>query len=81
MKFDERNQKLLKIPPFLFPWQLRQSLSYRFLFFWLISFSQLLFLGTTSTSSKWNEISQKNQNRLDKLCRSCHGNKKGGMKF
>ena len=25
-------------PPFLFPWQLRQSLSNRFRFFWLISF-------------------------------------------
>jgi hypothetical protein len=25
-----------------------------------------------------NEISHKNRNRLDKLCRSCHGNKKGG---
>ena len=23
MKFDERNQNILKIPPFLFPWQLR----------------------------------------------------------
>jgi hypothetical protein len=26
-------QKNFKIPPFLFPWQLRQSLSYRFRFF------------------------------------------------
>ena len=34
MKFDERNQNFLKIHPFLFPWQLRQSLSYRFRFFW-----------------------------------------------
>ena len=33
MKFDERNQNLFKIPPFLFPWQLQQSLSYRFRFF------------------------------------------------
>jgi hypothetical protein len=33
MKFDERNKKKIKIPPFLFPWQLRQSLSYRFHFF------------------------------------------------
>jgi hypothetical protein len=33
MKFDERNQKILEIPPFSFPWQLRQSLSYRFRFF------------------------------------------------
>jgi hypothetical protein len=23
MKFDERNKKKIKIPPFLFPWQLR----------------------------------------------------------
>jgi hypothetical protein len=30
MKFDERNIKKIKISPFLFPWQLRQSLSYRF---------------------------------------------------
>jgi hypothetical protein len=27
-----------------------------------------------------NEISQKNRNQLDKLCRSCHRNKKGGIK-
>jgi hypothetical protein len=33
MKFDERNKKNNKIPLFLFPWQLRQSLSYRFRFF------------------------------------------------
>jgi hypothetical protein len=34
MKFDERNQKKFKSPPpFLFPWQLRQSVSYRFRFF------------------------------------------------
>jgi hypothetical protein len=26
------------------------------------------------------EIRQKNRNRLDKLLRSCHGNKKGGNK-
>jgi hypothetical protein len=31
-------QHLFKSPPFLFPWQLRQSLSKRFRFFWLISF-------------------------------------------
>jgi cytochrome c553 len=24
-------------------------------------------------------MSQKNRNRLDKLCRSCHGNKQGGI--
>jgi hypothetical protein len=38
MKFDERNPQLFLIPPFLFPWQLRQSLSNQFRFFWLISF-------------------------------------------
>ena len=38
MKFDERNLFFLKIHPFLFPWQLRQSLSNRFRFFRLISF-------------------------------------------
>ena len=38
MKLDERNPKNILIPPFLFPWQLRQSLSNRFRFFWLISF-------------------------------------------
>ena len=38
MKFDERNPNLFLIPPFLFPWQLRQSLSNRFRFFWFISF-------------------------------------------
>ena len=37
MKFDERNPIFFYIPPFLFPWQLRQSLSNRFQF-WLISF-------------------------------------------
>jgi hypothetical protein len=31
-------QNFFKSPPFLFPWQLRQSLSNRFRFFWLISF-------------------------------------------
>jgi hypothetical protein len=38
MKFDERNPKTILIPPFLFPWQLRQSLSNRFRLFCLISF-------------------------------------------
>jgi hypothetical protein len=33
MKFDERNPKKNLNPPFLFPWQLRQSLSNRFRFF------------------------------------------------
>ena len=37
-KFHERNQFFFKSPLFLFPWQLRQSLSNRFRFFWLISF-------------------------------------------
>ena len=36
MKFDERNQFFFKSPLFLFRWQLRQSLSNRFRFFWLI---------------------------------------------
>jgi hypothetical protein len=35
MKFDERNHFFLEIPPFLFPWQLRQSFSYRFRLFLL----------------------------------------------
>ena len=30
MKFEERNPKFVLIPPFLFPWQVRQSLSNRF---------------------------------------------------
>ena len=33
MKFDERNPKTFLIPPFLFLWQLRQSLSNRLWFF------------------------------------------------
>ena len=43
MKFDERIPKKIKnlIPPFLFPWQLRQNLSNQFRFFWLISFHQM----------------------------------------
>jgi hypothetical protein len=36
-KFDEKNKKKILIPPFSFPWQLRQNLSNRFRFFWLIS--------------------------------------------
>jgi hypothetical protein len=31
-------QFFFKSPPFLFPWQLRQNLSNRFRFFWLIAF-------------------------------------------
>ena len=37
MKFDERNPIFLN-PPFLFLWQLQQSLSNRFRFYWPISF-------------------------------------------
>jgi hypothetical protein len=37
-KFDERNPTFFLIPPFLFLFQLRQCLSNRFLFFWIISF-------------------------------------------
>jgi hypothetical protein len=34
-----KKSNIFKNPPFfLSPWQLRQSLSYRFRFFWLISF-------------------------------------------
>jgi hypothetical protein len=36
-------------------------------------------LRTTSTSSRKRYAKKKNRNRLDKLCRSCHGNKKGGI--
>jgi hypothetical protein len=39
MKIDERNPKNILIPPFLFQWQLQQSFSNRFRFFWLISFN------------------------------------------
>ena len=41
IKFDEvwwKESNSFLNPPFLFPWQLRQSLSNRFRFFWLISF-------------------------------------------
>ena len=34
----KESKKNLNPPPFLFPWQLRQSLSNRFRLFWLISF-------------------------------------------
>jgi hypothetical protein len=37
MKFDERNPFFFK-SPFFVPWQLQQSLSNRFRFFWLITF-------------------------------------------
>ena len=36
-KFDEKNKKKILIPPFLFPWQLRQNLSNRFRFFLALS--------------------------------------------
>ena len=35
--------------------------------------------GCRCHGNEWNERSQKNRNRLDKLCRSYHGNKKGGI--
>ena len=35
-------------------------------------------LDRNNIHSQWNEISPKNWNQLDKLCHSCHGNKKGG---
>jgi hypothetical protein len=31
MKFDERNPKQILIPPFLFPWQLRQGITITFI--------------------------------------------------
>jgi hypothetical protein len=37
MKCDERNPNFFLKPPFLFPWQLRQSLSNRFQFFFGLS--------------------------------------------
>jgi hypothetical protein len=40
-KFHEvwwKESKIILNPPFLFPWQLRQSLSNWFRFFWIISF-------------------------------------------
>ena len=38
---------------------------------------KLMKLDRNNIHIQWNKISQKNRNRLDKLCRSCHGNKKG----
>jgi hypothetical protein len=48
MKFDERNPKKIESPLFLFPWQLRQSLSNRFQLFWLISFHYMWMLFLSS---------------------------------
>jgi hypothetical protein len=33
---------------------------------------------TAKICEVWSEFKKKNRNRLDKLCRSCHENKKGG---
>ena len=42
----------------------------------LLAKQKLMKLNRNSIHIQWNEISPKNRNRLDKLCRSCHGNKK-----
>ena len=47
-KFHERNSKKNLIHPFLFPRQLRQSLSNRFRFCWPISFHQMWMLFLSS---------------------------------
>ena len=47
MKFDERNPFFFK-SPFFVPWQLQQSLSNRFRFFWLITFHQMWMLFLSS---------------------------------
>ena len=44
----------------------------------LVAEQKLMKLDRNNIHIQWNEISQQNRNRLDKLCRSCHGNKKGG---
>ena len=41
---------------------------------------KLMKLDRNNIHIQWNEISQKKWNRLDKLCRSCHRNKKGRIK-
>ena len=46
----------------------------------LLAEEKLMKLDRNNIHIQWNEISQKNRNRLDKLCRSCHGNKKEGFK-
>ena len=43
----------------------------------LLAKQKLMKLDRNNIHIQWNEISKKNRNRLDKLCRSCHGNKKG----
>ena len=46
----------------------------------LLAEQKLMKLDRNNTHIKWNEISQHNWNQLNKLCRSCHGNKKGEFK-
>ena len=43
----------------------------------LLAKQNLMKLDKNKIHIQLNEISQKNRNQLDKLCRSCHGNKKG----
>jgi hypothetical protein len=39
----------------------------------LLAKQKLMKLDRNNIHIQWNEISKKNRNRLDKLCRSCHG--------
>ena len=45
----------------------------------LLAKQKLMKLDRNNIHIWWNEISLKNRNRWDKLCCSCHGNKKGGI--
>jgi hypothetical protein len=45
----------------------------------LLAEQKLMKLDRNNIHLYWNEIGQKNRNRLDKLCCSCHGNKKRGI--
>ena len=46
----------------------------------LLAEQKLMKLAMNNIHIQWNEISQKNRNRLNKLFRNCHGNKKGRIK-
>ena len=47
----------------------------------LLAEQKLMKLVRNNIHIEWNEISQKNRNRLDKLFCCCHGNKTGGIQF
>jgi hypothetical protein len=47
----------------------------------LLAKQKLMKLDRNNIHIWWNEIGQQNRNLLDKLCRSCRGNKKGWIKF